>query len=581
VTVGHRTPVVRAVLREGRPSGLASWWPGLVALCLVAAAVVLVPSRPEDRSALATGARPQAGQLAGPGAGGPSNGGASGLDGPVAQDSAGAPGGHAPGAADATPGTPGGDASGATGDTSHCTPDGRQHGVTFHAPPCVPAFEGTNGGATATGVTATTIRVVGFFLRCEATTEALLTGLGFELATCEQQEAMMQAAVRHMNQRLELYGRQITYDVHFADCPFPEDLDTCLADAREVIATRPFAVVTSFAGTYQAVWEEFARSGVVMVGGGALSSSAYQRLSPYWWSREMSSTLQAQIVADWWCATLAGRPADHSGPVIHESVGRRGEVTRRAGFVYYDAPAGREAAAILERALAACGTELTSYAYAADLSSLQQQSLAATSRFIADGVTTVLWFDYLAPVFVLPEFTRQDYFPENVGAGGSGSNADSSHRAVDPAQWRHYFAVFPEPVATPRESGEAAALLRDGGWQGPIPPHPDAYVQNLVLLGSLLQAAGPGLTPDALRAVEAHPRRGGDGSGDASGPREGIGFGATDHNGVDDVREVYWDPDATSPLDGMRGALRSSDGGARRTIGGAWAGPDAVPVERG
>ena len=43
----------------------------------------------------------------------------------------------------------------------------------------------------------------------------------------------MRAAVAHMNQRLELYGRQISYEVKFADCPFPEDLDTCLADARE------------------------------------------------------------------------------------------------------------------------------------------------------------------------------------------------------------------------------------------------------------------------------------------------------------------------------------------------------------
>jgi hypothetical protein len=99
-----------------------------------------------------------------------------------------------------------------------------------------------------------------------------------------------------------------------------------------------------------------------------------------------------------------------------------------------------------------------------------------------------------------------------------------------------------------------------------------------VLLGHLLQAAGPDLTPHALRAIEAEPRRGGDGSGDGSGPREGIGFGPNDHNGVDDVREVWFDPNATSPIDGQRGALRNSDGGARRTIGGDWAGPDAVPV---
>jgi hypothetical protein len=36
----------------------------------------------------------------------------------------------------------------AAGDSSHCTEDGRQHGVTFHAPECRPVFEGDNGGAT-------------------------------------------------------------------------------------------------------------------------------------------------------------------------------------------------------------------------------------------------------------------------------------------------------------------------------------------------------------------------------------------------------------------------------------------------
>jgi hypothetical protein len=418
-------------------------------------------------------------------------------------------------------------------------------------------------------------------LQCEALTESLLTGLGFEVTSCAQQDALLQASVRFINERLELYGRHVVLDVRRADCPFPEDLDSCLAAARAVIAQRPFAVITNFSGTYQAVWEEFVRNGIVLVGGGSLSDSAYQRYSPYWWSPEMSSTLQARIVADWWCSTMAGRRADHSGPVIHPSVGRRGEVIRKAGFLYYDAPAGREAARILTDTLAACGTQLTSFGYSADLATLQQQALALTSRFIADGVTSVMWFDYLAPSFVLPELTRQGYFPEHIGAGGSSSAADSSHRALDPKQWRHSITLFPEAAGVPRDQSDAARVVRAAGWQGAIPPQPDAYVKGVLLLGDLLQAAGPQLTPAALRAIERLPRIGGDGSGDATGPREGIGFGPNDHNGVDDVREVYFDPNAVSPIDGLRGALRNTDGGARRGLGGRWAGPDSVPVAAG
>jgi hypothetical protein len=561
-----RAALVRAVLRPAPPGLVAGWWPVVAAIVLLVGVVALAPSRPGDTSLAAEG--------------GPGRTSEVGADAEPSGD-------RVDGSAPTVPGRAGGAASGpgpgsgdvdAGGDRSHCTPDGRQHGITFHAPPCTPAFQGGNGGATATGVTGSTVRVVGFFLRCEALTESLLRGLGFELATCAQQEAMMQAAVRHLNRRLELYGRRIAYEVHWADCPFPEDLDTCLADARAVIATRPFAVVTSFAGTYQAVWEEIVRNGIVLVGGGALSDSAYERFDPYWWSPEMSSTLQARIVADWWCSTMAGRPADHTGRVVHPSIGKRGEVVRRAGLLYYDAPAGREAARILTDALAACGTRLTSFGYSADLATLQQQALAMTSRFISDKVTTLLWFDYLAPTFVAPELTRQGYFPEHVAAGGSGSSADSSHRSIDTRQWRHSISLFPEPNAVPRERSEAAAVLRDGAFQGPIPPSPEAYTRGLLLLGHLIQAAGPDLTPANLRAVESQPRRGGDGSGDASGPREGIGFGPRDHNGVDDVREVWFDPSAISPLDGQRGTLRNTDGGARRRVGSRWAGPGAVPV---
>jgi hypothetical protein len=559
-------PRVRVELRRRHPGRLTGWWPAGVVAVLVAAAVTLVPSRPEvvaDVRASAPGRADAAvvdSRLAAGGSG-PVDAGEHATAGPD-------------GAGQAAPAA----GAAAAGDTSHCPPGGRQHDAFFHAPACLPAFVGDNGGATAQGVTGTSIRVVAFLLRCEQTTEALLLSLGFEVASCAQQEAMMRAAIEHMNRRLELYGRRIELGVRWADCPFPEDLDTCLADARAAVATRPFAVFTTFAGTYQAVWEEFARSGVVLVGGGSLSASVYRAHSPYWWSRDMSSTLQAELAADWWCRTMAGRRADHSGPVIHRSVGRRDEVIRRAGFMYYDGPAGRAAADRLTKALAACGTQLTSFAYAADISTIQQQSLAATSRFISDGVTTVLWFDFLAPTFALPEFTRQDYFPEHVMGGAGGSTADSSHRTIDSQQWRHAFGLMPEPTAVPREQGEASAVLRDGGWKGPIPPHPDAYTQGLLLLGNLIHHAGPGLTPEALRAIELQHRRGGDGSGDASGPREGFGFTATDHNGVDDVREVYWDPDATSPLDGRPGALVNVDGGARRRAGGPWAGPSRVPV---
>jgi hypothetical protein len=275
---------------------------------------------------------------------------------------------------------------------------------------------------------------------------------------------------------------------------------------------------------------------------------------------------------------MAGGRATHSGRTIHARIGARGERERRPGLVHLDSPSARAAADRLVAQLRRCGTDVTTFAYSADLSTLQQQSLAMTSRFIADAVTTVLWFDYTAPVYVLPEFTRQAYFPEHISAGGSGTTADSAHRQLDQAQWKHSFGLFPESAVVTVGDSEAARVLRDGGLSGRIPPSSEIYYEDLLLLGRLIQAAGPVLTPEALRAIESQPRVGGDGSGDGGEPREGIGFAADDHTGIDDMREIYWDPNAISPGDGQRGAVVSSDGGARRRVGGDWRGPDAVPV---
>src|SRR4051794_2215673 len=47
------------------------------------------------------------------------------------------------------------------GDKAKCAPGGLlQENVTMHSPPCMPRFEGDNGGATSSGVTKDTIQIV-------------------------------------------------------------------------------------------------------------------------------------------------------------------------------------------------------------------------------------------------------------------------------------------------------------------------------------------------------------------------------------------------------------------------------------
>ena len=55
-------------------------------------------------------------------------------------------------------------------------------------------------------------------------------------------------------------------------------------------------------------------------------------------------------------------------------------------------------------------------------------------------------------------------------------------------------------------------------------------------------------------------------------------YGQNDYTGVSDVREVYWDANATSPVDGSSGAYVNVNGGHRYTLG-QWTGPlGGIPV---
>jgi len=70
------------------------------------------------------------------------------------------------------------------------------------------------------------------------------------------------------------------------------------------------------------------------------------------------------------------------------------------------------------------------------------------------------------------------------------------------------------------------------------------------------QMAGPNLTPKSFEAgCFAYP------------PHQGeIGlwkFGPGDYTAVSDAREIYWDPEATSPWNGRKGRYITTLGGAR------------------
>ena len=89
------------------------------------------------------------------------------------------------------------------------------------------------------------------------------------------------------------------------------------------------------------------------------------------------------------------------------------------------------------------------------------------------------------------------------------------------------------------------------------------YQMQMMAIG--IQMAGPRLTPQTFQAgMFAYPPK--------LGPAGYWWFGGQPKNihnwtGPHDVREVYWDPTATSKIDGAPGAYVSLDGGQRHENG--------------
>jgi hypothetical protein len=239
----------------------------------------------------------------------------------------------------------------AQGDTSHCTDDGRQHGFFYHAPPCEPAFEGENGGATYPGVTADEIRVVYFYNAPHPLVDAILPTED----TPEDQKAFMEAAEDFINEHYELYGRRLNLEEVRSNCPTtPPDPARCREAARQIIDSEPFMVIWPGGGLYPTIFDEFARAGIISLGGENFDPAFFNERRPFRYSWSKDGQQIREHLSEYYCKKLAGGKADRSGETIHPEIGARGEVDRRYGIVTPDTPSDVANANALADRIAEC-----------------------------------------------------------------------------------------------------------------------------------------------------------------------------------------------------------------------------------
>jgi hypothetical protein len=498
----------------------------------------------------------------------------------------------APGGPSGSPGVPGfastsGPASGrvatsntgrAAGDTSHCV-KGRQFAELVTAPPCTPAFVGNNGGATWTGVTGDRIEIVYYREKDNPAVKAIEQGIGLYSDPADQQK-FLPMAERFINSHYELYGRKVHIDFYQGNCSAaPPDPGCFRTDADRLVAQyHPFAVVYDNNTNTPEFYDQLSRDQTINWGGWHFADSFGQQHRPWHWDVYMAGDYQAEISGEWWCKKMAGKPARFAGDAVLQ------QQTRKVAVVTPDYPITREPAEHLVSIINRCAPNTAEViAYSSDTSTATAQSTSDVAKEKKDGVTSIFWFsDPIAPVYGTTAENEQQYYPEEVLVGSGLLDYDQLAQLYNPNEWKHAFGPsdLQDPVAFSKS--DAAVVWHTEGQAGD--PYSSANLpwSYLSAIAYILNQAGPNLNPGTFeRAAFNGPYMDFWGQAhDTSHPY--IRYGpAPDapgaYAGISDQRQVYWDPNATSPINGKAGAYVSLDHGARYRPGHWTEGEPSLP----
>jgi hypothetical protein len=473
--------------------------------------------------------------------------------------------------------TGGGTGGAAAGDTSHCK-DGKQVGGLRVAPPCRPKFSGSNGGATYQGVSDKEIKIVLFSSEPNEQVDAILATQGLAVDEEIYMDAVTQY-VKFINEHYELYGRKIVIKRIVGDCPTtPPDYDACTAAAQAVVKEKPFAVIWA-TSLYATIFDVWARAGIVSLGGSSFDVGYYTRNRPFRYDVGMDGTQAADQIADYYCKKMATGNADHAGSRIHPTIGNRG-TKRHLGIVVPEIEANVLTAKRVQSKVDACnggGPKPLLRTYESNIETATTQTQATVSALISGKVTTVVCMcDPIAPVFLTKGMTSNGYFPEFLLPGLGLLDYDLLGRLYDPQQMAHAFGPSHLPVLADLDDTDQARVWRATGRQGhPCGDNgcgiPWAYLN---VMATALQMAGPQLTPltyergllqdlpDLYGGVETSTWN----------------WGPGDYTGTADAKEVFWDPNARSKVDGKRGAYVPLNGGKRYKLGQWSGGLGGIPV---
>jgi hypothetical protein len=444
---------------------------------------------------------------------------------------------------------------------------------TVYAPPCVVPLDGDNGGATASGVTGDSVRVVAYLPdpAIDPVGSSLIAGAGADLDPALAAETMSDYA-DVFNAVFETYGRRVDLQFH-TGTGAADDQTAARSDAVAIAELEPFAVLGGPLQAQAAFSEELASRGVISIPAQPLPQSITVDNYPMIWG-VITPTQAATLAAEAITKLARSGPAELAGdPAL------RG-VDRAYAVVHYDTADSSYAESFeaLRDGLADGGIELAAdIPFVLDPNRAQEDARTIITRLKEAGVTTVIFTgDFLMPQFLTTEATAQDYFPEWILGPNLLADTAIFGRSYDQRQWGNGFAIG--YAGTPGKTEDGSSFVIYAWAYGGKEPPSNVYAilePGLRDVFTGIQLAGPELTPASFRdgMLRYPPTGGGPTRPLISRGDQGVWPDFDYGGGPDQITLMWWDPKAESVDEvGNAGA-----GSYRFAHGGERYGPGELP----
>jgi hypothetical protein len=171
--------------------------------------------------------------------------------------------------------------------------------------------------------------------------------------------------------------------------------------------------------------------------------------------------------------------------------------------------------------------------------------------------------DPIAPAYGTKAAAAQNWFPENVIAGGGLLDYDALAQTYDQTEWANAFGPSDIGLQTGVDKSDAGRIWRAEGRSGSPNANANLLTTYFLSVCQGIMAAGPKLTPLTYEYGMLTAPGYNQWSKWHDPTLTYIKYGRGDYTGISDIREVWYNPSKTSDTNGRPGAYVPLNGGRR------------------